>query len=332
MSAFLDVHNFMASKLAWQEAIIKDKDLSPVARLIACQMMHDLHSERRRAWRSQEAIAALIGVDVRTVRRALAALVAAGYLKTTVSHGRGHANLYEALFQRVNLPEENRTQVSSYRPENRTLLSEKPDTAAPPYLEINPITPLTPQEAVTGDDSASPSDPLEAQWAAFEAAYPLNHATSAGWRRARSAFEGIVQAGQASPQVLIAAAAAYAKARAGQSPDRTKAPQHWLREDRWRDRAAANCNNPRTGFASTFADADIRSALVGAMTEAGVASYLDPAAWRASDRTIVCRLTTAQQRLTERAGRLLKSLGVRVIVDATEHALLMSSPAMASAA
>jgi len=329
MSAFTDLHSFMANKLAWQEAIIRDQRLTAIARLIGCQMMHDLHSERRGAWRSQEAIAALIGVDVRTVRRALAALAGHGYFKTTVSHGRGHANFYEPVFSP---PEnralvsangaENRALASSDAGENRTLEAAKPDTSTPPYLEINPNPPIPP---TAGDVTAD-------QWAKFEAAYPENCATTSGWRRARLAFERIVEGGQASAETLIAAAAAYARSRAGRGIDRTKAPQHWLREDCWRGRVPANCNQPALAPTTPFPDQEVRDAVCAVMGEAAAISYLDPAMWRAIDRTVVCRLGTAGRALQDRASRALRGLGVVVIADAAEHMRLASLPAATRAA
>lgn len=349
MSAFLDLHNFMAGKLAWQEAIIKDQALSPVARLIACQMMHDLHSERRGAWRSQDAMAALIGVDKRTVRRALAALVAAGYLKTTVSKGRGHANFYEALFDRLNMAQETHaeattlapekgTPVSAINEEKRAPVSGKEDTGAPPYLEINLITPLTPLGSDAGQKPVDTAEAIEAHWSAFEAAFPANHATSAGWRRARLAFEGIVTAGQASPETLIAAAASYAKARAGQSPDRTKFPQHWLREDRWRScqplhrkqTQYRNARKPTKAAAPAyvqplpFEEPSIRNASVRCIGEARTISYLDGASrWRELDRTIVIKSDWQAERLRSEWPRvLLKDLDIRIVADAKEYSRL----------
>lgn len=339
MSAFLELHDYMRSKLAWQEAAIRDQSLSPVTRLIACQLMHDLHSERRGAWRSQDSIAALIGVDVRTVRRALASLVASGYLKATISRGRGHANFYEAVFSGASNDAENRTQVSSDEAENRalvssdtaenrTLVSEKPDTRTPPYQEINLKPPYTPQASDKEQPEPqrlSPESAIEVHWKAFEAAYPLNHATPSGMLRARLAFEGIVDGRQATPQALIAAAAAYARKRAGQTPDRTKTPYHWLREACWQGHKAANCNQPRTEFVAAFADAEIRAAACRAMGDPATVSYLDPAAWRAVDRVVVCRGETAARALRERAGRVLQAMSVRVIADAEEHARLISA-------
>jgi len=345
MSAILELHDFMRNKLAWQEATIRDQNLSPVTRLIACQLMHDLHSERRGAWRSQESIAALIGVDVRTVRRALSALVASGYLKATISRGRGHANFYEALFSGASGDTENRALASSdaeqnralaskKAEENRTPVSEKPDTRTPPYQEINPTPPYTPQGAVTHeptDGSLSPQSAIEAHWKSFEAAYPANHATASAMRRARVAFEQIVESRQAAPQTLISAAQAYGRKRANQTPDRTKTPYHWLREGCWQGHQPANCNQPRTGFASPFADSEIRAAACRAMGDPATASYLDPAAWRAVDRVVVCRLETAARALRERAGRVLQSMGVTVIVDPAEHGRLIAAAAARAA-
>jgi biotin operon repressor len=162
VSAFLDAHNFLAAKLAWQLAIIADTRLTDTARLVGCQLMHDLHSDRRHAWRSQESLAQLLGKDKRTIQRALAALSACGHLEVTVSRGRGHANEYRALAQSEKAAlvsrdawekaaevsrdgAEKAAPVSRDVGEKATPVSHKGGAGAAPYLEPSIKYPLTPE-------------------------------------------------------------------------------------------------------------------------------------------------------------------------------------------
>lgn len=64
-----------------------------------------------------------------------------------------------------------------------------------------------------------------------------------------------------------------------------------------------------------FADSDVRSAVVRAIGEEGARSYLDPASWRESDKTIVCPFQFSAERLRAGAGAFLAELGVAI-----EHA------------
>lgn len=75
--------------------------------------------------------------------------------------------------------------------------------------------------------------------------------------------------------------------------------------------------------AERFAESEVRSALSRVMGEASVRSYLDPAAWRMHDRTVVCGFELAAHRLAERAERALSQLGVSVVWDRDEHRRLM---------
>jgi len=282
MSAFLDAHNFLGAKLAWQQSILSDHTLTDAAKIVGCQLMHDLHSERRCAWRSQDQIALLLGKDRRTVQRALAHLVKAGHLEKTTSRGRGHANTYRALI----------------KGEAAALGAASPDT----------------DEAL---ERAAPLSQHQPQKAAPVSHYPPQKAAPVTPFRGEKAAPVSIKGG--------AGAAPYLDNTNNTPPT----PQGQGRD---RTRRAANCNAPGPGFVIGFPDADVRAALVGLLDEPAVRSWLDPAGWRASDRTIVCRLGFTQKQITERAGRLLKELGVRVIADAAEHSRLRSAFALASAA
>jgi hypothetical protein len=98
-SRLLDVHNFVAEKLRHQLQMLHDLGLSPSAKVLGCQLTHDLNVKKQGAWRSQAELSRLLGMDVKTVRRATAELVIRGHLVTTPSRGRGNAILYQALMK-----------------------------------------------------------------------------------------------------------------------------------------------------------------------------------------------------------------------------------------
>lgn len=70
-----------------------------------------------------------------------------------------------------------------------------------------------------------------------------------------------------------------------------------------------------------FADGDVRAAVVRAIGEEGARSYLDPASWRESDKTIVCPLQFSADRLRAGAGAFLAELGVSI-----EHSPVSRNP------
>ena len=69
----------------------------------------------------------------------------------------------------------------------------------------------------------------------------------------------------------------------------------------------------------------MRSAIAASIGEHAAASYLDPAAWHEGDQAIVCRLAIAAEALKQKAGHVIRSLGVTVIYDPDRHAALTSN-------
>ncbi|MBO0885672.1 MAG: hypothetical protein J2P17_36125 [Mycobacterium sp.] len=82
------------SKIAWIDAVYRDKTLTPTQRLAIIGLGLTADREGNEAWRSNARIAADIGVSKRTVESAIPAGVAAGYLKVT-RKARGMANHYQ---------------------------------------------------------------------------------------------------------------------------------------------------------------------------------------------------------------------------------------------
>ncbi|WP_374660099.1 helix-turn-helix domain-containing protein [Phenylobacterium sp.] len=70
-----------------------------------------------------------------------------------------------------------------------------------------------------------------------------------------------------------------------------------------------------------FPNAEVRAAVVCAMGESAAKSYLDPAVWCETDRTIICRLGIAADTLRTRIPGELRALGVRVLVDRSSQSV-----------
>jgi hypothetical protein len=97
----LDDERFLAAKLAWQEGVLRDPELTDAAKLVGCQLMHDFHSEKHFAWRSIEQFAELFGKHRRTIQRSIGQLANRGHIEIKTSPGRGYGNEYRALMRPV---------------------------------------------------------------------------------------------------------------------------------------------------------------------------------------------------------------------------------------
>lgn len=73
--------------------------------------------------------------------------------------------------------------------------------------------------------------------------------------------------------------------------------------------------------APQFPNAEVRAAVVCAMGESAAKSYLDPAVWCETDRTIICRLGIAADTLRTRIPGELRALGVRVLLDRSSQSV-----------
>lgn len=159
-SRLLDVHNFVGEKLKWHLQVLRDGELSATARLIAGLLMHDLNVTKRGAWRGQDEIARVLGINVRTVRRCIAELVARGHLRTTPSRGRGHAIVYEALLkadisrpEKADIPYTPKADISySGGSQRRAPDARKADSGAPPFLEESFSPPLPPEASAADQE------------------------------------------------------------------------------------------------------------------------------------------------------------------------------------
>lgn len=182
MSRRLNPDDFVAEKFAWNQCILHESRISPVAKSVASLIAHDLNVARGGAWRGQKSMATLIGVSDRHLRRLLKELEQASYIEIEVGRGRGLTNLYRATFpddapvteKRTpasdQAPEkrssasgqrsEKRTHVSNQRPEKRTSASRKADIRVRQSL-YEPIKESSPPRQIANPVRARPG-PFEA--------------------------------------------------------------------------------------------------------------------------------------------------------------------------
>lgn len=279
MSCTLNRENFLAAKLAWQRGLLTDPNLTAFAKVLGSYLMHDLHSGRGGAWRSQSSLAELLSVDVRTIRRGASELVRAGHLRIAVSRGRGHANFYEAITPST----ETRTYKSGATAESRTTLS---------------VSPADNRMHTPGDDAANRlPQALGADTGALPSlSNPINNPLrppvgARAARRENSITLAELTATNASPL---------------------------------EGRALGSTVSGRT-LRRRFRNDYVRAAIAAHIGETAAASYLDPAAWRESDNTIVCRLSIAADTLRSRAGDLMSRVGITVVHDPAAHTTLTSN-------
>ena len=114
-----------------------DKKLSPATRLVGCYIADHIHTERGYAWPPQTTIANDLGIDLRSVKRAVKSL--APYFKI---NRQGRANEYRIGDKSSPMEAGNRGQK---RPGKVTKTTEIGDKKYPPSLEIllNPLTTST---------------------------------------------------------------------------------------------------------------------------------------------------------------------------------------------
>lgn len=124
-----------------------------------------------------------------------------------------------------------------------------------------------------------------------------------------------VAAGAALADVRSGGLAYAGKPKAwGQSGEKPKAPHTFVAEGRWKTHLPkADERAPVVKARIRFASDEVRAAMVGAMGEAWVVSWLDPCAWDEGKRVLDPRLGQRAKRLGEaRPAGVLVDLGVTV--------------------
>lgn len=80
------------NRWAWIAELLADRQLSSSAKVVATGLAQFINEKLGKAWPSHDRLAAACGLAVRTVRRAIADLVAAGYLLVSGRGGRKFEN------------------------------------------------------------------------------------------------------------------------------------------------------------------------------------------------------------------------------------------------
>ncbi|TVS04128.1 MAG: helix-turn-helix domain-containing protein [Rhodobacteraceae bacterium] len=133
------VTDWNRNRWAWKRAVLADRRLADRAKLLATVLVDTFaHCETGRCNPSNETLAETLGKDVRSIRRAVAELRAAGWIDTRTGRGRGARIAFvfltgdgtvpiadtrkvaEMAAYRSEPPGERRTDVSAYQTEKRT--------------------------------------------------------------------------------------------------------------------------------------------------------------------------------------------------------------------
>ena len=132
MSRRLNLDNFVAEKLAWNQRVLHDPRISPAAKSVASLIAHDLNVSRGGAWRGQMSMSTLIGLSDRHLRRLLKKLEEASYIEIEGGHRRpsklpksGHPRPVKGLKSGHPCPIKGR-KSGHPRPEKRTSVSDNP--------------------------------------------------------------------------------------------------------------------------------------------------------------------------------------------------------------
>lgn len=126
MRRHLDGNDFVAKKLAWHQTIVRDPTVPTTAKALAGLILHDLNPVEGGSWRSQESMAASLGVTTRQLRRVLKVLEDAGYLDVEHRKGRMRTNICRATVPNDGTEgREKRTPMSPQLAEKRTSAADQ---------------------------------------------------------------------------------------------------------------------------------------------------------------------------------------------------------------
>jgi hypothetical protein len=248
---------FATTMFQWLEQVASDASLPPSAFKLAFWIGQRIDKRKGYSWQSQSWLASRTGITVRAVRTSTEQLVGAGHLDVEPHRGRHQTNLYrmvikgkpdsaldsedddgkeEANFRTSD--EINRNDASPLLDENRKFDVRKEEVERQktgsqlPTIHVSIHSPAYAGEM--GDTRARALAPggaaLGAGFDEFWRVYPKQIGEDA----ARRAFDGVVQAGALSHEV-IAGAARYAAERRGEDEKFTASPANWLRDGRWKD-------------------------------------------------------------------------------------------------
>lgn len=281
-------------------------------------------------WAAVPVLAMECGCSERTIQRGISALKACGLLIATGDTKVWNSRVYPKY--RMPLETGHASSVRRFTAEKAAARCARDDTrvtpsAGRPTSPVSPhdVTRVTPRgdtgDALIGKEitqglkpsaSACASEAAKA-WAMKAPERVSQLLIDAAWLRA------IDRSGEADDRLLSAVRACVAR-----DPDfgRGKAMNlnRWLDEDRfmaWLPDDGALAQAPIVlGWAGP---ANVKAAVMDAMGEAGVASYLNHAGWDEGLCAVVAATKIGAQRLTDGAGSALKALGVRVMTKGAAH-------------
>ncbi|WP_292045848.1 MULTISPECIES: hypothetical protein [unclassified Brevundimonas] len=282
-------------------------------------------------WASVPVLAMEMDVSERSVQRGLRALEAMSLIKATGEK----KNMEGRLYPYYQLPLET-GHASTARRRRAERAAARGDRVSPQGGE-NPGSPgdtVSPQDVASvtprGDTGVTqigkgitqgfkPSASVRASEAAGKAWATKAPERVAPPRVEASWLNAVERSRETDDRMLSAVRACVAR-----DPDfgRGKAMNldRWLDEDRfmaWLPDDGALAQAPIVlGWAGP---ANVRAAVMDAMGEAGVASYLNHAGWDEGLCAVVAATKIGAQRLTDGAGSALKALGVRVMTKGAAH-------------
>lgn len=268
----------------------------------------------------------------RTIQRGLAVLKKCGLLIETGSTKTWNSRVYPIY--RMPLETGHASSVRRLAAErNAAKARPRGDAHVTPSADLPP-TPMSPEgdTDVTprGDTGVTligkgitqgfkPSASVRASEAAGKA-WAVKSPERVSPKRVEAAWHAAVERSRESDDRLLSAV----RACVARDPDfgRGKAMNldRWLDEDRfmpWLPDDGALAQAP--GVSGWAGPAHVRAAVLDAMGEAGVASYLNHARWDDGLGAVVAATKIGAQRLTDGAGSVLKALGVSVIAKGTAH-------------
>ena len=88
---------FNGLRLAAMDRLRRDGELSAAARLVGLEILSHVNRASMDAWPSESTLAAALGLDIKTVKRAVPVLEAAGYF--VISRRRRYSNRYRPVFE-----------------------------------------------------------------------------------------------------------------------------------------------------------------------------------------------------------------------------------------
>lgn len=243
---------FTNDEFTWLRQVAADASLAPAASRVAIALTAYFNRKHDGwAWMAQATLADDLGVSEITVRRALAAMVKRGHLRSK-RRGCEETNLYHLALKneasdRSDLIDHDRSDLNGQSgvtdqicPSDRSNQVKVTDQKRSPNPLNEPLEePIEKRESLSLDfddkDSGrrrqSPSVDHNADFEEFWRQYPKRVAEEA----ALKAYRAVIKTKKVTSAELLAGAMRYAAERSGQDPRFTKHPASWLNAGCWAD-------------------------------------------------------------------------------------------------